>query len=118
MKYMLLLTTDDTLAPQEGTPEFEAEWPVWGQLMADLEASGVMVGVNGLDDETTATTVRVRDGETVLTDGPYAETKEAFFSYYILDVETLDDAVAWAKRMPNVAYGSVEVRPLSVHSQG
>ena len=118
MKYMLLLRSDPTLAPSEGSPEFDAEMARWGQLTGELAESGVMVGVNGLDDETTATTVRVRDGETVLTDGPYAETKEAFFSYYILDVETLDDAVAWAKRMPNAAYGSVEVRPLSVHSQG
>jgi hypothetical protein len=117
MKYMLLLTSDPTLAPSEGTPEFDDEMSRWGRLMGELAEAGVMVGVNGLDDESTATTVRVRDGETILTDGPYAETKEAFFSYYILDVEDLDAALEWAKKMPSVAYGSVEVRPLSPHSQ-
>ena len=116
MKYMLLLRTTDA-GPDEGTPEFDAEMASWGELMGELSGAGLLVAAHGLDTEATATTVRTRDGETVVTDGPFAETKESFFSYIIIDVADLDAALAWAKRMPNVTYGSVEVRPLSVHEQ-
>ena len=89
----------------------------WGEVMGELASSGAMVIAHGLDTEATATTVRVRDGEALITDGPFAETKEAFFSYIIIDVADLDAALAWAQRMPHVGYGSVEVRPLSAHEQ-
>ena len=117
MKYMLLLRNPVDSGPAEGTPELDAEMAKWGEVMSSLGASGVLVGVHGLDSESTATTVRVRDGETLITDGPFAETVEAFFSYIIIDVVDLDAALEWAKRMPNATYGSVEVRPLSPHEQ-
>ena len=118
MKYMLLLRHAPDAGPAEGTPEFDAEMAQWGQVMGELGESGAMVAANGLDTEATATTVRTRDGEALVTDGPFAETKESFFSYIIIDVADLDTALAWAKRMPNVTYGSVEIRPLSSHDQG
>ena len=62
----------------------------------------------------TATTVRVRNDETLLTDGPFAETKEILGGYYLIDVPDLDAALGWAAKMPNIAYGSVEVRPVMV----
>ena len=65
----------------------------------------------------TATTVRVRDGETLVTDGPFAETKEMLGGYYLIDVPDLDGALAWAAKIPNVGYGSVEVRPVMVFDQ-
>jgi hypothetical protein len=117
MKYMLLLRQTPDAGPAEGTPEFDAEMTQWGQLMGDLAETGEFVAAHGLDTESTATTVRARDGEVIVTDGPFAETKEQFFSYIIIDVADLDAALAWAKRMPNATYGSVEVRPLSVHEQ-
>jgi hypothetical protein len=117
MKYMLLLRHTPGTGPAEGTPEFDAEMASWGELMGELGGSGQMIAAHGLDEEATATTVRTRDGESVVTDGPFAETKESFFSYIIIDVADLDTALAWAKRMPNVTYGSVEVRPLSAHEQ-
>jgi len=117
MKYMLLLRYETDNAIAEGTPEFDAEMAAWGELMGELGNAGVMVAAHGLDAEATATTVRVRDGEALITDGPFAETKESFFSYIIIDVADLDAALGWAKRMPNATYGSVEVRPLSAHSQ-
>jgi hypothetical protein len=117
MKYMLLLRQENDNGPVEGTPEFDAEMARWGELMGELGASGVLVGAQGLDTEATATTVRERSGEAIVTDGPFAETKESFFSYIVIDVADLDTALDWAKRMPNVTYGSVEVRPLSVHEQ-
>lgn len=117
MKYMLMLRQDLDAGPVEGTPEFAAEMASWGELMAELGGSGGLVAAHGLDTEATATTVRTRNDQSVVTDGPFAETKESFFSYIVIDVADLDAALAWAKRMPNVHYGSVEVRPLSVHEQ-
>jgi hypothetical protein len=117
MKYMLLLRQEDGLGPAEGTPEFDAEMAQWGQVMGALGEADAMVAAHGLDTEATATTVRTRDGDAIVTDGPFAETKESFFSYIIIDVADLDAALEWAKKMPNVTYGSVEVRPLSSHEQ-
>lgn len=117
MKYMLLLRQESDAGPAEGTAEFDAEMAQWGEVMGELGESGVMVAAHGLDVEATATTVRSRDGGVLVTDGPFAETKEYFFSYVIVDVADLDAALGWAKRMPNVTYGSVEVRPLSAHEQ-
>ena len=117
MKYMLLLRQTNDAGPAEGTPEFDADMAKWGELMGELAGSGALIGAQGLDTEATATTVRTRDGASVVTDGPFAETKESFFSYIVIDVADLDAALAWAKRMPNVTYGSVEIRPLSIHEQ-
>jgi hypothetical protein len=71
----------------------------------------VVVGASGLHVDATST-LRARDGEPVLTDGPYAETKEILFSFYVLDVEDLDAAAAWAAKMPCAEYGSIEIRPM------
>jgi hypothetical protein len=117
MKYMLLLRHAPDAGPAEGTPEFDAEMAKWGEVMGELGGSDQLVAAHGLDAEATATTVRVRNDEALVTDGPFAETKESFFSYIIIDVADLDAALGWAKRMPNATYGSVEVRPLSAHEQ-
>lgn len=111
-QYMLLI-----YQPTEGGPspeELQAESPRWFAYTQQLQESGVMVAGDALQPLETATTVRVRDSETLLTDGPFAETKEALGGYYILDVPDLDAALAWAAKMPNIAYGSVEVRPVMV----
>ncbi len=117
MKYMLLLRHEPDAGPAEGTPEFDAEMATWGKVMGELGEAGSMVAAHGLDTEATATTVRIRNDEALVSDGPFAETKESFFSYIIIDVADLDAALGWAKKMPNAAYGSVEVRPLSRHEQ-
>ena len=117
MKYMLLLRHSPDAGPAEGTPEFDAEMASWGEVMGEMGGAGVMIAAHGLDTEATATTVRTRGGEALVTDGPFAETKESFFSYIVIDVADLDEALRWAKRMPNVTYGSVEIRPLSSHEQ-
>jgi hypothetical protein len=117
MKYMLLLRHEPSASPAENTPEYDAEMTKWGEVMGELGQSGSMLAAHGLEGEATATTVRVRDDEALVTDGPFAETKEAFFSYIIIDVADLDAALLWARRMPNASYGSVEVRPLSSHEQ-
>ena len=117
MKYMLMLRHTPDAGPAEGTAELDAEMVAWGDVMGELATSGALVLANGLDTEATATTVRLRDGDALITDGPFAETKESFFSYIIIDVDDLDAAISWAKKMPNATYGSVEVRPLSAHDQ-
>jgi hypothetical protein len=117
MKYMLMLRHTPGAGPAEGTAEFDAEMAVWGDVMGELATAGALLGAHGLDAESTSTTLRVRDGDAVITDGPFAETKESFFSYILIDVDDLDAAIGWAKKMPNATYGSVEVRPLSPHDQ-
>lgn len=117
MKYMLLLRHAPESGPAEGTPEFDAEMARWGEVMGELGQAGAMIAAHGLDTEATATTVRIRNDEALVSDGPFAETKESFFSYIIIDVADLDTALDWAKKMPNATYGSVEVRPLSSHEQ-
>ena len=115
MQYLLLLTYRPEDNTQPG-PELDAEMQRWGELNEEMRAAGVWVGAAGLSSET-ATTVRAPAGETVVTDGPYAETKEVLFSFYILELEDLDAAVAWARKMPAAEYGSVEISPM-VHYEG
>ena len=114
MKYMCLIYGDEAKHPRAGTPEL-------GQLMADYMAftkdigeNKVMVAGDPLEPIATATTVRVRGGKTETTDGPFAETKEQLGGYYILECKDLDEAIAYAARIPTAAFGSVEVRPIMV----
>ena len=117
MKYMLLLRFEPGIGPEEGTPEFGEEMATWGRINDEMNAAGVLLSAAGLELDEAATTVRTRDGDRVVTDGPFAESKEILFSYYVIDVADLDAAIGWAERMPAAGYGSVEVRPLSVHEQ-
>jgi hypothetical protein len=112
MKYLLTIYNDES-GWREVTPEQS------GQIMAAYEAfgraateAGVMLGGEGLQPTSTATTVRVRDGETVTSDGPFAETREQLGGYYLLDCRDLDDAIGWAARVPGAQQGSIEVRPV------
>ncbi len=113
-QYMLLIYGDPADAP--GPDEQEAQLGKWFTYTNELQESGAMKAGDALEPVETATTVRVRDGETIVTDGPFAETKEALGGYYLIDVPDLDAALAWAAKMPNIEYGSVEVRPVMVFS--
>jgi hypothetical protein len=111
-QYMLLIYSPTDARP---TPEqMEEEMPRWFAYTQELQEAGAMVAGDALHPAQTATTVRVRDGETLISDGPFAETKEALGGYYLLDVPDLDAALAWAAKVPNVGYGSIEVRPVVV----
>ena len=112
MKYMLLIYGEPDAGPAYGTPEFTAQHQQWQTITDELRASGHMISGDPLEAIETATTVRVRGGDKLTTDGPFAETKEVLGGYYLIDVPGLDEALAWAARMPNIAYGSVEVRPV------
>ena len=84
------------------------------QFDEEAAAAGVLEGGNALEPVSTATSVRVRDGKTQLVDGPFAETKEQLGGYYILNCDSLDEALKWAAKIPSARYGTVEVRPVMV----
>lgn len=107
-QYMLLLYTTE----EEERADRAAEWPIWSELNRSLEQAGLLVTSGRLHLAETATTVTAIAGETELTDGPFAITKEVLVGYYLIDAENLDQALAVAKRVPLIRYGSVEVRPV------
>lgn len=110
MKYMLLFCDDENRASSD--EEQEAEMAAWFAYSEALVAAGVWVSGEALQPTVTATVVRVKDGSTVTTDGPFAETKESFGGFEIIDVADLDEAIAWAERSPVHPHGMVEVRPV------
>src|SRR4051794_31445152 len=114
MKYLCLLYGEADAGPTPGTREF-------GEMLGEFESStqamaaaGVLVDSSPLQPPGSATTVRVRNGEMQLSDGPFAEIKEQLGGYYILDCDDLDAAVKWSATIPSAKYGSIEVRPLMV----
>ena len=111
MQYLMQFTFRPGEGPEEGTPEFDAEMKVWHALNEELRAGGQYLAASGLKVDA-ATTVRKAGGELTVTDGPYAETKEVLFSFYILEGPDLDAAIAIAARTPAAAYGSVDIRPM------
>jgi len=109
-QYLLLL-----YAP-EGEESVErqrwAQLPLWLELTESLREAGLLVANGALHRTEAATTVRVRNGETEMTDGPFAVTKEVLAGFYVLDCDGLDEALRHAARFPTAQYGSVEVRPI------
>jgi len=118
MQYLLTIYIDesavDAVPPEQGVKVTEA----YEALTAELKQSGVFLGGEGLQRTSTATTVRVRDGEPLLTDGPFAETREQLGGYYLLNVADLDEAIAWAKKCPGARTGKIELRPVMEFDQG
>lgn len=116
MQYMCLIYSPpppaDQPDPEPGTPEFEAYMKPWNDFSEKLVADGVMVGGEALMPVEMATSVRVRGGKTETMDGPFAETKEQLGGYYIIDCETLDDAIRYAAMIPVADFGTIEVRPV------
>ena len=113
-QYMLLIYTPVDGPPAGTDPEQSAKWFEYTQALQD---AGVHVGGEALQPVDSATTVRVRDGETQIIDGPFAETKEFLGGYYVLDCPDLDTALGWAAKIPNIHYGTTEVRPVLDLSQ-
>ena len=111
MQYLMQFTYRPGEGPEEGTPEFDAEMKIWHELNEELKASGQYLAASGLKVDA-ATTVRKTGDEVTVTDGPFAETKEILFSFYILEVPDLDAAIAVASRAPAAVYGSVDIRPM------
>ena len=114
MKYIALLYGEPDSGPAAGTPEFMEMLGEFQSATAAMADAGVLVDSSPLQPPPTATTVRVREGEMLLSDGPFAEIKEQLGGYYILDCADLDTALRYAAMIPSAKYGSVEVRPLMV----
>jgi hypothetical protein len=112
MQYALLIHTDEQIWPSLNEDDRNALVAEYGSYTQELRDAGVMLGGDALQPTQTATTVRVRDGETLTTDGPFAETKEQFGGYYLIDVASLDEALEWAAKIPGARTGSIEVRPV------
>jgi hypothetical protein len=117
MKYAFTIYGDESQR-ESATPEQREEMSkAYAALTQEMEEKGVMVAGEGLYPTATATTVRVRDGERDVTDGPFAETKEALGGFYVLDVKDLDEAIEWAAKIPGSQVGSIEVRPVMVFDE-
>jgi hypothetical protein len=112
MKYMLLIYGDEAVWAEMSEAEMReviAAHAAYGEAM---EQAGVLRGGAELKPGATATTLRFANGKSVLTDGPFAETREQLGGYYLIETDTFDEALAWAAKMPAMSSGAVEVRPL------
>jgi hypothetical protein len=112
MKFMILIYSEPDQPKLETEAEREAEMGEWFAFTQRIVESGEMVSGDPLQGVETATTVSVRDGETIVTDGPFAETKEVLGGYYLVDVDSLERAQQLAAELPSAKYGRNEVRPL------
>jgi hypothetical protein len=111
MKYLLMIYTDSTV--RAGTPEEQGAMAAeYGVFTQEIVETGELLAAERLQDPDTATSVRVRDGRTVTTDGPFAETREFLAGFYMVDAPDLDRALAVAARIPGARTGTIEVRPI------
>jgi hypothetical protein len=112
-QYMLLIYDDPTSSPAPDSPEAQQEFGEYGEFTEDINKRGIFVSGAPLQTIDTATTVRVNgSGEAVLSDGPFAETKEWLAGYYLLECPDLDAATKEAARIPAARHGAIEVRPV------
>jgi hypothetical protein len=110
MRYLLLIYTSEALEASQDA--MTAEFAAYDAFTNELRDRGIYQAGEALRPTSTATTVRVRDGQTVTTDGPYVETKEALGGFYMVDANDLDDAIQLAAKIPGARHGSIEIRPI------
>lgn len=115
MQYLLLIYSAEDAGPQPGDADFGEMLAEYTTFTDETVSNGVFVGGNALENSGTATSVRVRAGKTVVTDGPFTETKEVLGGYYLLDCENLDQAIEYAAKIPGAKHGTIEVRPILQH---
>src|SRR5205814_7191583 len=109
MRYLLLIYEDESVYTRMSEQEMGAEMEAWNAFTDLVRPKGVG---EALQPTSTATTVRIRDGKTLTTDGPFAETKEQLGGYYLLDCKDLDEAIELAAKIPGARHGSIEIRPV------
>jgi hypothetical protein len=114
MEYLALIHGDESVWERMTEAERDAAYEQYGEFAEAARAAGVLAGGEELGSTASATTVRVRDGRRLVTDGPYAEVKEALGGFFILDCASFDEALDWAARIPAAEHGAVEVRPVHV----
>jgi hypothetical protein len=112
MRYLLLICNDENDAPAPGPDGASDMLPEYLAFGAEMTERGVLLGGERLRPTSDATTVRVRDGEVLTSDGPFAETKEQVGGYYLVDCKDLDEAIEVAAKIPGARIGSIEVRPI------
>jgi hypothetical protein len=112
MQYMLLLYIDEQAAAAESEDDRQAMFKEYFALTADLSEKGIYQAGAPLEGTAAATTVRVRDDDQLVTDGPFAETKEQLAGYFLIEADSLDEALEVAGRIPAARTGSVEIRPV------
>jgi hypothetical protein len=117
MKYAFTIYTDESQRESATPEQMEQVSQAYGAVTQEMNEKGIFVAGDGLYPTATATTVRVRDGERSVTDGPFAETKEQLGGFYVLDCKDLDEAIEWAAKIPGSQVGSVEVRPILVYDE-
>jgi hypothetical protein len=117
VEYLALIYADETAWERFSDEERSAAYEQYTEFARAAGDAGVLVGGEELGPTASATTVRIRDDRQLVTDGPYAEAKEALGGYFILDCESLDDALAWAARIPGASHGAVEVRQVHVDEE-
>ena len=112
MRYIMLIYANERDWESKGPEERARVMEAHGVLDAELASAGKLKTCDALQPTRTATTVRVRDGKTLVSDGPFAETKEQLGGFYMVEARDLDDAIAIASRIPPAGWGAVEVRPI------
>jgi len=112
MKYALLIYSNEAEDAKMTEEEQQVDMSKYFALHEEVEKSGKLVGGEALTPTAMATTVRLQNNKTLSTDGPFAETKEQLGGFYLLDCKDLDEAIAWAAKVPAAKHGSVEVRPV------
>jgi hypothetical protein len=123
MQYMLLIYTNEAAGEQRSPDEFRTAMETHRALQEETRTRGIFLGAAPLKASTTATTVRMQaDGKPLITDGPFAETKEQLAGYYLLDCKDLDEAIAYASRIPmrcaaTGTIGGVEIRPVKLFAE-
>jgi hypothetical protein len=114
MQYLALIYGDESGWEQLSQAEREEIYKHYTAFGEEARQAGVVKDGNELDSTSTATTVRVRGDETLVTDGPFTELKEALGGYYVLECDSIDEACRWAAKIPAAAHGAIEVRPVYV----
>jgi hypothetical protein len=117
MQYLLLIYGDENHWRSISEDEWRTIDAEYGAFTQDLVAQGKVVDANELQGTEAATSVRVRDGEVLITDGPFAETKECLGGYFLIEADSPDEALEWAARIPNARDGVVEVRPVVMRQE-
>jgi hypothetical protein len=112
MRYMLLIYGEPGRWESFTDEERNAMYEEYFALSGRLRDEGKLVSSHELQPSSTAATVQVRDGDTEVTDGPFAETKEVLGGYYLIEADSLDEAVEWAAQIPSARHGKIEVRPV------
>jgi len=115
MRYLVLIYDEQTANPSPEPPDPATMGPVMEEYNAYsqmLRDKGAYVAGEALQPVTTATSIRVRDGQTMTTDGPFAETKEALGGFYLIDAKDLDEALDLGRKCPGAKFGTIEVRPI------